>query len=356
LLAFAPGIWSAEPARSDDQAMIASPRAVFLHGGWRCGSTYVWSRFRECAQTLCFYEPFHEGLARCNAKRIRRDTTLTWNSRHPLLSRPYWEEYLPLLRGVGLRGVRGYREEFAVANYFPDERGPAQPLRYLSRLAQEAQRSGKQPVFGFSRSLARAAAIKRALGGLHIVIRRNPRQQWLSCRSYRVAEGTVYFELCHFLILALAPVDSPAGVYARHLGLPRPPPGRFRNQFRFMQQQLGPLTDELSYRAFIGVHQLSHEAAACSADLTIDVDRLSSEQNYRSAVRAAIFARSGLVTRFDDCQIGSHDMAAVAFDFASVESDVFRLLRACGANVPPEIEHSLAIELPCVENAARAFP
>lgn len=340
---FARGFVSAETFRADGQAAAAPPQAVFLHGGWRCGSTYVWNRFRDCAETVCFYEPFHEGLARLTAAKIRRDTTQTWNSRHPLLDRPYWAEYHALLRRGGLRGIRGYRQEFAVNDYFPTERGLAPQLDYIRQLMREAHRTGKRPVLGFSRSLARAAAIKQALGGWHVMIQRDPRQQWLSCRSYRVGEGSLYFELCHFLILALAPPQSSAARYARYLGLPRPSAGRFRDQFRFMKRALWPWTDELSYRAFIGVLQLSYAAAAPAIDLAIDIDRLSNQPRYRNEVRAGVFAASGLVMRFDDCRMGSHDALSVDLDFAEVESDVLRMLRTYGVKTA---ELSPALEVP----------
>ena len=59
-----------------------------------------------------------------------------------------------------------------------------------------------------------AAALKHALGGYHVLVRRNARQQWLSCRSYREKVSLPYFELCHFLILALAPAGTPARRFA----------------------------------------------------------------------------------------------------------------------------------------------
>lgn len=343
LLAFARSFVRDESDRTNTRD--AFRRGVFLHGGWRCGSTYIWNRLRQCAGTRCFYEPFHEALSRCTARRVWRDTTLAWNSRHPLLEQPYWYEYLPLLRRAGLRGVRRHREAFAVMEYFPGERGIHEQAAYLRQLIRLAQRDGRLPVFGFSRSLARAGALKEALGGYHVVIRRDPRQQWLSCRSYRVADGAVYFELCHFLILALAPPQSPAGWYARFLGLPRPPAGRFREQFRFMHEALAPWTDELSYRAFLGVRLLSHEAAMSAADLTIDIDALSRDREYRADVSAAIRARSGLETRFDDCHIGAHESASVALDFPAVEHDVRRLLRVFGTQVCPERQLSPALDV-----------
>jgi hypothetical protein len=286
----------------------------------------MWSRFRQAAHAMCFYEPFHETLARCTAKKIRRDTHSSWNSRHPALEQPYRQEYLPFIR---LRGMAGYRDDFAVARYFPGADGIEPELKYLRRLLAQASRAGKSAVLGFSRSLARSAAIKRALGGYHIVVQRDPLQQWLSCRSYRVNEASVYFELCHFLILALAMPDSPAGRFAQQLGLPCPPRGSFRKQYKFLQAAIYPWTDELSYRVFLGVHVLSHEMAQPAADLTIAMDRLNTDEAYRSKVRNTIFGRTGFTLRFDECHVGKHDVSQVSFDVAAVERDTLRVLRKC---------------------------
>jgi hypothetical protein len=239
-----------------------------------------------------------------------------------------------------LKGIPGYRDEFAVARYFPSADGLEPELKYLRRLLTLASRAGKSAVLGFSRSLARSAALKRALGGYHIVVQRDPLQQWLSCRSYRVNEASVYFELCHFLILALATPDSPAGRFARHLGLPRPPRGSFRRQYAFLQAAIHPWTDELSYRAFLAVHALSHEIAHPTADLTIDMDRLNTDDTYRNKVRGTIFGRTGFTPSFDDSHVRKHDVNHVSFDVVAVERDALRVLRQCqssgAGNAEPE--------------------
>lgn len=307
--------------------------AVYLHGGWRCASTYVWTRFRASPLTTCFYEPFAERLAHSSAKRIGRDTARGWDSRHPALSAPYRSEYLPLLRSLR-RGVRGYHEPLALARYFP--RGDlASERAYLARLIAHAHERGTRPVLGFSRSLGRAAALKHTLGGYHIVIRRDPRQQWLSCRSYREQGALSYFELCHLLILALAPPDSPAGALAQRLKLPAPPPWAFtlKRQMHALHESLRPWSDELSYRAFIGVYLLSHARAAPVADLVLDMDRLGRCAAHRDEVSARILARTGIAVDFSDCAVPSHPDTEAPLDFAAAEAQVRQYLMACGAEL-----------------------
>lgn len=321
-----------------------SPRrhaAVFLHAGWRCASTYVWSRFRRNPSTTGFYEPFGENLARSSRKRIQRQTVKGWNSRHPPLALPYAQEYCPLHRPL-LKGLPGYRTEFALARYFPTEAGVGPEVRYLSRLIGHAHSRGTSAVLGFSRSLARAAALKHALGGYHIVLRRNPLQQWLSCRSYRAEVSLCYFELCHFMILALAPSDCPAERFGRLLGLPALPRG-LKQQFESLHDAIYPWSDELSFRAFIAVRLLSHAVAEPAADFVLDVDRLGSSRPYREAVQARILTDVGLRIDFDDCSVPSHDPTLVEVDFAAVERDVSRQLIACGADIAPLPGRAIAV-------------
>lgn len=305
--------------------------AVFLHAGWRCASTYVWSCFRRNPGTTSFYEPFGETLARSSPKRIQRQTARGWNSRHPVLASPYAEEYAPLHWPL-LKGVPGYRPEFALARYFPTAAGIGPEVSYISRLIRHARRRDTHPVLGFSRSLARAAALKRALGGYHMVIRRNALQQWLSCRSYRAEVSLSYFELCHFLILALAPRHSPARRFAARLGLPSLPGGLHR-QFQAMYAAIHPWTDELSYRAFLAVSLVSHAAAEPAADLVLDVDRLSSSLAYRKRVSAKIQTATGLEVDFSDCRVPMHDPAAIPMNFAAIERDVREQLDSFGAEL-----------------------
>ena len=293
----------------------------------------MWSRFRRNPSTTSFYEPFGETLARSSSKRIQRRTAKGWNSRHPPLELPYAHEYCPILRPF-LKGVPGYRKEFALARYFPTEAGVGPEIRYLGRLIGHARRGGTYPVLGFSRSLARAAALKDALGGYHIIVRRNPQQQWLSCCSYRGEVSLSYFELCHFMILALAPPGSPAQRFAGILGLSRLPRG-LQKQFQFLHAAIHPWSDELSYRAFTAVSLLSHAVAEPAADLVLDVDRLGRSTQYRDVVHTRILTDVGLRIDFGDCHVPSHDPKAVGVDFAAVEQDVRRQLVSCGADLGP---------------------
>ena len=303
----------------------------------------MWSRFRRNPLTTSFYEPFGESLARCSPKRIERQTAQGWDSRHPPLALPYADEYRPLLRPF-LRGMPGYRTEFALERYFHSATDIGPEARYVSRLIRHAQRRGTHAVLGFSRSLGRAAALKDTLGGYHVLVRRNPLQQWLSCRSYRERRAPSYFELCHFLILALAPRGTPARRFGAMLGLPRHLPRGLPQQLRALHDTIHPCNDELSYRAFTAVSLLSYAVAEPAADLVLDVDRLGRSPQYREAVRARILADVGLSVDFDDCKVvPCHDPAPAHLDFAAVERDVILKLLSCDADLAEIPASALAV-------------
>lgn len=278
------------------------PHSIFLHGGWRCGSTYLWNKFRELPDVTAFYEPFSEKLANCTPADILKDVPSAWDSRHPTPDRPYAAEYLSL---IGERGVPMFSDTFAVRRFFVERDEPLFERDYLGLLVAHAARQSHHAVLGFSRSLGRVRAIKRQFRGFHVVLMRDPLQQWLSCRSYRVRSGSAYFELCHFLILALAPEGSLAAHAARSLDLPTPPEGSFKQQLKFMRSRYRKIDDELSYRVFLTVYALSYLHALPEADLIVDIDQLA-DSEYAATTSDAIAARTGLRIDFQDCSMPSH--------------------------------------------------
>jgi hypothetical protein len=274
--------------------------AVFVHGGWRCGSTYFWNKYRAHEDVLAFYEPFNERLARCSTSEILRDTQHSWDSRHPQLSAPYFAEYLPLVSG---RGVARYEDRFAVRHYFVPAQQPLDEAAYLASLLRLAESAGKQAVLGFSRSLGRVGAIKGVFGGHHVVLMRDPAQQWLSQRAQRLRHGSPYFELGNLMILALAPRETVAGRVAHWLRIPHLRYGSFGHHYRLLRRRFEPLNDELSYRAFITVYMLSHAKALPHADLVVDMDRLSSLRPYADAVSHELLQTTGVDLDFSNCSL-----------------------------------------------------
>jgi hypothetical protein len=307
---------------------------VFLHGGWRCGSTYVWNKFRAHDDVLAFCEPFNERLARCTPAAILRDTEHAWDSRHPQLTAPYFAEYLPLLNG---KGVARYEDRFALRRYFVPTQQPLDEAGYLASLLGLAQESGKQAVLGFSRSLGRVGAIKRVFGGHHVVLIRDPVQQWLSARSQRLQHASPYFELGHFMILALASRLSVAGRIAHWLKIPHVRFGSFGHHYRLLRRRFEPLDDELSYRAFIAVYMLSYTKALRHADVVVDMDRLSTSHSYADVLSRELMQRTGVALDFADCSLPAHRRVDAHMNVRAIHREVSERILMEQPDVAPHL-------------------
>jgi hypothetical protein len=268
---------------------------------------------------LAFCEPFNERLARCTQTDLLRDTDSAWDSRHPQLTEPYFAEYLPLLNGTG---VARYESRFAVQRYFLSTQQPLDEAAYLASLLRHAAESGKQAVLGFSRSLGRVGAIKRIFGGCHVVLIRDPVQQWLSARSQRVHHGSPYFEIGHLMILALAPPLSVPGRIAQWLKIPHLRFGSFGHHYRLLRRRFEPLDDELSYRAFLAVYLLSYARALRHADVILDMDRLSRLPLYAREMSRELFESSGVDLDFADCSIPGDRRVDADVNVRAIHHDV----------------------------------
>ena len=248
---------------------------------------------------MAFYEPFNDLLAGMTAVGVlmtsRHDTAL----RHSDLDLPYFHEYLPLL---GAKGHPLFRDEFVCRDYFvADEKLPEQRL-YLESLLALADKAKKTPVLGCVRSLGRVAWFKRELKGANIVLIRSPFSQWVSGQKLAADGGYKFFDPLHFLILSQARGSEPA---AEHAGAHRIP--RYENLATnagrlMLADTVKAAPPEVRFSVFASVYFLSMMAALPHADLVIDVDRLTSEPDYRAERRAEVLRLTGCDLDFSDAR------------------------------------------------------
>jgi hypothetical protein len=298
-------------------------QSVFIHSGWRCSSTYVWSRFRALPTTRAYYEPWHESLADLTPEAITRHTPDASGLRHPGGAQPYLAEFSDLLAPGG--GVAGYQARFALDGYFlePDARDPEQEA-YVRSLIETARAEGRVPVLACCRTLGRVAWLRARAGGFHIVLIRDPVQQWLSFYSLRKRPRPTYFEQCQYLILAEAARGAKA---AALLGAPRAQ-GALGQRIAAIRRRLKRAPAGVSFAAFIAVYVLSYLKALAQADLVIDVDRLGADAAYARTVSAAVEAATGLAPDFSDCRAPTPhpDSSGVAY-----RVQARRMIEALGA-------------------------
>ncbi|HVE11011.1 MAG TPA: hypothetical protein VNE00_27410 [Paraburkholderia sp.] len=279
-------------------------RGIFLHTGWRSAGTWVWSRFRALAQVRAFYEPLSTVIGDLKLADV---PTLrpTWNSGHPPLKAPYYDEYQPFMR-EGARGVPGYRKRFSTDRFgvAPDDEFPALHA-YLRDLTERTLDAKHMPVFKFCRSSGRLPWLKQAFpAALHVAVVRNPASQfasgWLLHQEWRNA----FFVAAPFRVLGLnrhEPLVS-AALQAFDVRLPPDAPTSDDAYAAVCEQYARSVAGENAYRAFLALWVLCAARMPNAADMVLDIDRLGHERAYAARAAAEFHARTGLAPRFDDAR------------------------------------------------------
>lgn len=293
---------------------------VFLHSLWRSASTYVWSRFRTLDGVVAYYEPFHEMLGVAGPDELAAQSPDGWAGHHPKLDRGYYAEYLPLVAG---RGVPGFQKAFTVDHYFEEDEVLATERPYIDLLLNHAQ--GRVAVLACCRTIARAPWLRRQYDGTHIVVTRDPAQQWYSGYLRKIEAGHAYFEVMPFHILGKAKWE-PARRIARLFGIPCHEASSFFLEHEFYFSQFAGAEFERSYAAFYSLLHLSLQRAITAADIIIDIDRLSADEVYRRDATDRIYAATGLPVSFDDAAVARHQLPRPAEDFKRIELSVKALI------------------------------
>lgn len=280
------------------------PQAVFLHSGFRSGSTWFWNRFRKAAGTCAYYEPFNEVLASLDPQILARNRPDSWPARHPALDAPYYAEYAPVLQPAG--GVLRYQRRFAYQSYFDD--GPdEEQRRYLTLLTDRANRAGALPVLGFCRSLGRLPWLRRHCPGLHIVTWRNPWDQWASYHDQLLRQRNSYFEFRAFLIACLGSCHQTYHPFFADLHLPPMLSYTSADNEEFLDFFFHATHVDHRFRIFLRVFMFDMLNALGHADVLVDLDRMNGDAAYRASMTGTLRSLTGLSDlSFDDCALPRH--------------------------------------------------
>lgn len=299
-----------------------------------------------------YYEPWHEQLARQTAATIRLETPDNSGLRHPGGAEPYLREFEVLLDPAG--GVRGFDPSFALDRFWiePGASDLAQQA-YVQGLVGAARERGETPVLACCRSLGRAGWLKRRFGGFHVVLIRDPIQQWLSFYSLRRRPRPTYFELCHYVLLA--EMDGCADIARAILGHALGGGGALPRRLAKARGKLKRAPASLSFQAFLAVWLRSYLKALPHADLVIDVDRLARDQAYARQIEAAIADGCGLRPDFSDCRAPAPHGIAPPVRWRRATREVIDLLdmrqAIVGPDAPPILFRKLAPALASVTPA-----
>jgi hypothetical protein len=278
----------------------ACRRPVFLHGMWRSGTTYVWSRFRAAPGAHAFYEPLHHGLAKLTRARIARDTNERVTAMgHPALEQPYFAEFEPLL---SWRGVKKYSASFAFDRFALAPQDTHRPLqRYVGSLVEHAAGQGKTAIVGCNRTVFRIGWLRERFGPFDIHIDRDPYAIW---RSYRqqMARGNYSF-LTYWMMVLERNAEHPLfAAFARRLPLRGSPRQLMTKRKDFYRETLDRMSPEMSYAIVFYMWAIAALHALSYCDLVFDMNRLGDPQ-YLDDLVQAIRQGCGLDVSLPDARV-----------------------------------------------------
>lgn len=272
---------------------MSTVQPIFIHSSWRTSSTWAWLKFRELAETLCYYEPFHGLMATRTRSDAKSIDYKSWDSKHPP-AKPYGLEYVPLIRPTG--GLP-FADPAMSFQWFIPQGGLRGELRdseqkYLAMLIRHAELRSKHPVFGCTRSLGRLWAIRNRFGGCHIFLHRNLWQQWASYLHYKRADNSYFYDAMAWV---LASEDDPyfGRIISDYGGKPGMGAGGVCGLVR-------SLPDTEVFGIFMALHLYLYLHAALSADLMMDVTRMARDADCREGFESDLKKSTGLGVSFAD--------------------------------------------------------
>ncbi|MGH7025430.1 MAG: hypothetical protein ACREEB_17830 [Caulobacteraceae bacterium] len=316
---------SPEPDPRDGPAAASEvqPRPIFLHGLWRSGSTFVWSRFRAAEGVRAHFEPLSPSLARLTRERIHRQgwQEALARNRHPRMDRPYFAEYEPL---VGRRGVQLYDRRFASERFalLGDDTYPELEA-YIANLVACAWAEGRRPVLGFVRTALRMGRLRAVFGAYDAHIDRDPLGVW-SSYSRHAGAGTYDFFVNLLLIVernAGHPLFAPLA--ARHR--PRSGLAGMIKPKRYYRDAIESLAPEHSYGLVFYFWLLSILHALAHGDMIVDMS-LAERPGYAQALEVRLRRECGLAVRLDGLTTVREPEFMTLFDRRAAEARMLAIL------------------------------
>jgi hypothetical protein len=285
----------AEAGRSK---LLAGERPIFLHSIFRSGSTYLQFKFRGLTGFWSYHEPLHEQLQSIAVSQTRSVADALELARmaeslhHPLTDKNYFHEYPLGSQGGVLAFPAAQRLEL------PEDAEDPGLLRYLQVLVGAA--CGR-PVFKFTRSGLLQGWMRRRLGGVHVYLARNPREQFASFLQQEL-RGDGHFLGMVALMVAHSPrlqALHPALAGAVGCGPDQPLPLSWQP----LAEVIRLLPVPVAYQAFHALWALSLLEALRHSDFLLSLDRLAASSGYRLEAEE-YFRGIGVPIDFSDIRLG----------------------------------------------------
>jgi hypothetical protein len=287
---------------------------------------------RDDPSVIGFYEPLNEALASVRVRDIRDFRTDSWESRHPFQQRSYYDEFVPFMRRWR-SGIARYDERFALDGWYGGTSAvPSGMHDYIAMLVRHAEAQGCVAVLKFTRSLGRLSWMTHAFpGAAHIVVVRNPLDQWCSAWDQAMRHDNPYFLIMPWLALHRNMKNGAVASLARSLDVT---PldfggGRLQRQYDRALDTIPSIDPETSYRAFLVTWILGTIDALRHGDIVVDIDALHYDDAYRPDLEQSIERHTGIHVDFGTFEKGrrtTRQAAANVLDLEHVHHDARRAI------------------------------
>ncbi len=274
---------------------------LFLHSWWRASSTYFWSLCRRDPTLLAFAEPFHELFTpEFDASRaaITSNPDSNPNLFHPALSGGgYFAEYEDVIAAGGLAA---HPKSITFDEYFLAPDGPGAATDAGARaLIAHAHAQGRRPVMAAVRTMGRMARLRRRFGGDHVLLLRDPADQWASM-IHQLAHGNAYFLDASLLVGAKAVAHPDGAILMAPLGIAHIHHHSIVREVQIaglIRADIGALK---AFEAYYAVQLLALAHNWRAADIIIDTNHIAEDSHARSVAAQALGALTPALADLSD--------------------------------------------------------
>lgn len=209
--------------------------------------------------------------------------------RHPIMKREYFRE---LYDTYNAWKDHVFDEDVIYKSYFDKELDDSL-VTYLQAILEAAK---ARPVIQECRTSNRIGPLKKRFGGFHIYLWRNPWDQWWSYKT------TSYFDTVNQLILNGHNLPKALELLKKETGFNSFNRSLYDMFVHYDRARLGP---EQSYMFFYALWFLGLSSGHSHADMLINIDTLSHDEEYRSKVLYDFLSKGIRLCDFKDCVISN---------------------------------------------------
>jgi hypothetical protein len=310
---------------------------IFVHASPRSGSTYFFNVLRRNESLLCFNEAISDGKDRFTEIPQGRLEAQKQSMNHHFLECNDFAEFVEA-RDAAMHLCLEFPE---FHDYLPPKGVLSSWLfTYLSALMKHARSQGKRPVLCEIYSRGRVGALRAAFGGFHIAQYRNPFSQFGSFIHLVIEQGWwafLAFPLRELGISGMHPLYRLVPEPWRVPALPWPANDRaqrWATEVHYMATVASPRLETIEnvFRWHLFSWVLSNLAAVSYSDLTLDIDNLHDDADYRASVIRNVAGEIGVAPNVSDIRKFDRYYEFESFNVAVVCNQVVSTIRSALAD------------------------